>query len=133
MTWGQPPFYVHQMIHEHWRPRGHAVELAMPGVAPGSKFASGLVSAQSDDDGKSAVVRVVNAADSPLVLQIESTVLDLRRFTAATMHVLSADDLATANTPAEPEKVAPQQRAVDNAAAVTVPPHSFVLIELSAP
>jgi len=126
MTWGQPPLYVHQMIHEHWQPRAHTVNLEMAGVAS-AKTSKGIASAQSSDDGKSVVVRFVNVADAPLTLSLNTGgALDLSR-KAATMCVLSAD-IAAVNTPSQPENVVPKQVAVADPTKVLVPPHSFVLL-----
>eukprot|EP01047_Picozoa_sp_COSAG01_P044049 COSAG01_NODE_3954_length_5498_cov_5.490646_4_plen_135_part_00 len=127
MTWGQPPFWVHQMIHEHWQPRAHSVKLQMTGAS--EKTAKGIASVQSSEDGASLVVRFVNKADAPLTLNLKSDALDLSR-KVATMHVLEAD-ITAVNTPSQPENVAPKQQGAANPATVIVPPHSFLLLTLS--
>ena len=55
MTWGQPPFYAHQMIHQAWQPQAVAVTSDAPQLAIEPRF-----SAQTSADGKALVVRYVN-------------------------------------------------------------------------
>ena len=53
MTWGQPPYYVHAMVHDTWLP--WAVNITGP-VSNINQLASAATSA----DGTQLVVRLVN-------------------------------------------------------------------------
>eukprot|EP01046_Picozoa_sp_COSAG06_P003940 COSAG06_NODE_158_length_21760_cov_36.036979_8_plen_300_part_00 len=143
MTWGQPPFYSHQMIHQTWQPNAVAVttnatssfacpeRVQRPGGDDGP--CDGAMTAQVSNDGKALVVRFVNMGAAPVSLDLS---IKPRDATSARMRVLHSDDLRAANTPAQPLAVSPTTVEMatgtnfSSLSSVPVPAQAFVVIEV---
>jgi hypothetical protein len=86
----------------------------------------GLYSAQISEDGKTVVARV--AWDKPIALNVT---IDLGTGVSAPMEVtsMSYPDLAGANTPSQPQLIAPKRMKAGavSGKAVLVPPNSYTV------
>jgi alpha-L-arabinofuranosidase len=135
MTWGQPPFYSHQMIHQSWQP--NAVAVSTNATTTGTSFVcpetlrdqqngwwheSDAQRADGGSDGSpggscsGAVTAQVSDDGKTLVVRfvnmgVGPVVLDLqiapRTASAAELRVLHSDKLTAVNTPAQPRAVVP--------------------------
>jgi alpha-L-arabinofuranosidase len=126
MTWGQPPFYAHQMIHHAWQPQAVAVTSDAPQLAIEPRF-----SAQKSADGKMLVVRYVNnGAAQTLKIHVKGMAAEL----AATVKLrcYANDDLTAVNTPAEPAKVVPVVTTLPTSslARLAVRKQSFIIVKM---
>jgi hypothetical protein len=65
MTWGQPPFYVHQMVKDTWQPWAVSVTGSLPNI-------NQAVSAATSADGSELTVRLVNLGGA--VVRVGSSV-----------------------------------------------------------
>jgi hypothetical protein len=131
MTWLQPPGFVHKMITDAWLP--NALNVSISGGGNGYPAAS----AQLSNDGKSAVVQVVNPVWSVAGTNVT---IAFTGFTPATSGG-SAWTLASptgskedANTPFQPTFISPVQTPVQwpaGAASATfpIPAGSFTLFQ----
>ena len=121
--WGQPPFYLHKLVHDTWLPNACAVE-----VDGATNRVEGRASAQISDDGKRIVVRYVN--QSPVA---ETLTLNITGFVVASscqLWTYQSDDLTMANTPSEPQMLIPSVSAVPSSslANLTVKMRSIVTV-----
>lgn len=123
MTWAQPPFYVHQMIHDTWHPQTVNSSTLPPSDAT-------RLSAALSDDGQFLVLRYVNdGGPDDLVLQVSG----FRYQPQAQLWQLHSDDPNADNTPASPTRVAPRSATVDLSAGVLqVPALSYTVLLLKA-
>jgi hypothetical protein len=118
MTFLQPAGYVHQMIDQTWQPSALKVD-----VPPGNWGAqmqnsnASVISAQRSADGKTLVLRFVNAVLSSdtaiappttLTVHLKGSMAALD-FSSATMWTLSSLDSLAANTPGHPMLIAPEK------------------------
>ena len=153
MTWGQPPFYSHQMISQYWQANAvHITSNANSSLAcperlnrkqlkrwqPGYGVdgCPGAFSAQASDDGKTLIVRFVNMGAGPVTLDLSVKNKDGAVPASAKMHLLHSAHMTAVNTPAEPLHVSPTTLNMapgtnfSSLAAVPVPPQSFTIIEV---
>ncbi len=122
--WGQPSYYVTQMIARHYLPLCVRADAKSPGAALD-------VTAKRDEAGKVLQLQVVN-----LDRQAVTTAITLEGFTPAgpTARVLElAGKLEDDNTPGQPEHVAPKARewrhqAREGRLEYTFPPYSFTIL-----
>ena len=124
MTFGQPPFYVHQMVAQTWLP------LAAPVTVDCKQAGKQLsVSAQQSNDtaanNKTVVVRFVNHQPTAVDIEITATGAPgpvLQRITTLT----SPTGAAAVNTPQQPFLVTPRALPVpaQGGSALTLPPES---------
>jgi alpha-L-arabinofuranosidase len=137
LTWGQPPYYTHQMASEAMRAAPTAVSVSM--AITGASFSNttdlrGIVSAQIADDNTKTTVRFVNVLPETIFVDLTITGLQTGPSTkvgavfSATMTVLHSARLSDANTPAAPLAVSPRQIALSDLQKVQVPAHSFAII-----
>ena len=118
MTFLQPAGYVHQIIDQTWQPSALKVD-----VPPGNWGAqmqnsnASVISAQRSADGKTLVLRFVNAVLSSdtaiappttLTVHLKGSMAALN-FSSATMWTLSSLDSLAANTPGQPTLIAPEK------------------------
>eukprot|EP00048_Salpingoeca_helianthica_P022073 m.16259 g.16259 ORF g.16259 m.16259 type:complete len:806 (-) comp6848_c0_seq2:62-2479(-) len=119
MTWGQPPFYVHEMISSTWQP--FAINFS---VTPQSNTVS--VSAAVSGDGKSLVVRYVNyGGPDSVTLRVVGMAVD------PTVKVLQiqSDNLRAENTAAAPTFIETQQSTFTlGAGPLLLPAQSFTVL-----
>jgi hypothetical protein len=99
-VWLQPPGYVTRMISKRYQPIRLPVE-----VAGGPKL---HVSAARSEDGKSLVLRVVNANDKAVPCQLAITGFKAANPTATVEELAGAPDLV--NTVKEPRRIVPVSR-----------------------
>ena len=132
MTWGQPPFYVHQMIKNSLQPNAVAWSMSSSDAYNASNL-NGIISSQVSDDGTNATIRFVNPRIVPVILNL--SMVGRRGCTSfassASLTVLHSANLFDANTPAEPTKVSPVTRAISDLRSIQVPPGSFAIITTS--
>ena len=105
MTWGQPPFYVHQLIHDTWLSNGLAIE-----VDGSSSRVEGRASAQISDDGARLVVRWVNQGPQSQTLRI--AIRGVALAPTCVLWTYQHDELAAANTPARPRALTPSSKTI---------------------
>ena len=112
MTWLQPPGHVHAMIAATRQPEAIAVNVSSRAAADHAALLS--VSAQSNADKSTLVVRLVNPLASPIGPKGASELrlsIQLARSSACTRcsaQVLRSDNLKAANPSWEPDAVSPQ-------------------------
>lgn len=123
MTWLQPPGYVHSMISETWQPVVRNVTLE---GECGTLAAVGGMSAQSSDDGDSTVLRLVNAEARPLEVTLAFDYGDTA--TVASWRHISWKDLASANTPSQPRRIAPSEERRLHGSQLVLPGNSFAVV-----
>lgn len=122
-VWGQPPYYVTQMISRNYMPL--CVEAACEDPADALD-----VTAKKSEDGAVLTLQVVNMIDRPIPAAIRINGFAPSKSSAKLMQLTGGlDDV---NTPENPEKIVPQQsewtqHINDRAAAYVFPPYSFTL------
>jgi len=143
MTWLQPPGHVHAMFASSPAPTllDSALEPAhAPATAEGTPRGATAAASPSGAsplravsmltaDAASLVVYVVNPSNASQTLSVQVSGGALDSSAPVRLSVLSSDDLAGFNTPAQPEKIAPVAAiAAASASGVTIPlpAYSFV-------
>eukprot|EP01052_Picozoa_sp_SAG31_P022677 SAG31_NODE_1816_length_7206_cov_3.636133_2_plen_157_part_00 len=121
--WGQPPFYLHKLVHDTWLPNACAVE-----VDGAANRVEGRASAQISDSRKRIVVRYVNQSPTAETLTLEITGFALA--SSCQLWTYQSDDLAMANTPSEPQALIPSVSTVPSSSLsnLTVKMRSIVTI-----
>jgi alpha-L-arabinofuranosidase len=125
-VWGQPSYYVTQMIARHHLPRCVRADVDSPGNALD-------VTAKVSTDGKVLQLQVVNLDARPV-----KTWVDLGGFTPArpAVRVIElAGRLEDENTPEQPRRIVPRRRDVPlgltgGRLEHTFPPYSFTILRL---
>ena len=125
-VWGQPSYYVTQMISRHYLPKCVSAEVKSPGDALN-------VTAKISEDGKVLQLQVVNLDSRPL-----KTELDVGGFKAVnrTMSVIDlAGRLDDENTADEPRHIVPRERRLavgerNGRLEYMFPAYSFTIIRL---
>jgi hypothetical protein len=125
-VWGQPSYYITQMVARHYLPRCVRADVESPGKSLD-------VTAKSSADGKVLQLQVVNVDGKPVRARV-----DLGGFapTRPAMRVTElAGRLADENTAAEPRRVVSRQRDVphglrDGRLEYTFPAYSFTILRL---
>ncbi len=123
-VWGQPPYYVTQMVSRNWLPNCVKAEVQCPGDSLD-------VTAKTSGDGKSLSLQVVNLAGRPVATRIA-----LDGFVAASPSATSielAGQLDDVNTPENPERIKPRRSTWRHGLSggstdYTFPPHSFTIL-----
>ena len=116
-VWGMPPFHAQKMASSHHQ--GNLVE---------TKVEGGLdVTATVSDDGKCTVIHMVNLADHEVPVS-----LDVKRFEkpSSIKEISLSGNLKDVNSPAEPLKISPVERKLDNLGSIFVKPYSYTLVEV---
>lgn len=116
-VWGMPPFHAQKMASSHHQ--GNLVETTVEG---------GLdVTATVSDDGKCTVIHMVNLADHEVPVS-----LDVKGFDkpSSIKEISLSGNLKDVNSPAEPLKISPVERKLDNLGSIFVKPYSYTLIEV---
>ena len=125
-VWGQPPYYVTQMLSRNYQP------LCVKSFAASHNDALDVTACLSED-GKTLSIRVVNMDSRPI-----KTDLRIDGF-KTTQNVASVEviqgELSDKNTPEEPTKIVPTRSQFkyepnDGELNYTFPPHSFTIITL---
>lgn len=114
-VWGMPPFYAQQMAS-----RNHLPLLVK------SETTGGLdVTATRSEDGKTLVLHVVNAGDTPITspLQLQG----FKTVNTAQVEQLAAP-LNSVNTPEKPEQVKTERNVWNVAPTYTFAPHSYTIL-----
>jgi hypothetical protein len=124
-VWGQPPYYVTQMVSRNYLPKCVRAEAKSPGDALD-------VTAVSSDDGKLLQLQVVNLDGKPMSAQLELKDFVPSRPTAevSTLQSRSIDDR---NTPENPRAIVPKQNEwrhhiKDGKASYVFPPYSYTIV-----
>jgi hypothetical protein len=121
-VWGQPSYYVTQMLSRAYLPRCVRADVKSPDNALD-------VTAKTSADGKVLQLQVVNLEGRPV-----KTRLDLGAFRPSRpgLHVTElAGRLADENTSDAPRRVVPRERALRHGRpAYTFPPYSFTILRL---
>ena len=116
-VWGMPPFHAQQMASSH--PQDNLVESKVDGSLD--------VTATVSDDGSCVVLHIVNLADKGIPVSL--SIKGFEKPSAITEISLSGG-LKDVNSPAEPRKIAPVERKVDNLDKVFAKPYSYTLVEV---
>ena len=124
-VWGQPPYYVTQMISQNYLPKA---------VKSGCKSTGNAldVTAKRSEDGKQLNIQVLNIAAMPIESAIE-----LNGFTPTkpiVQVIQLKGELDDVNSPKEPEKISPWSREryyeiIDGKICYTFPPYSFTILK----
>ena len=116
-VWGMPPFHAQKMASSHHQ--GNLVETKVEGALD--------VTATVSDDGKCTVIHMVNLADHEVPVS-----LDVKGFEkpSSIKEVSLSGNLKDVNSPAEPLKISPVERKLDNLGSIFVKPYSYTLIEV---
>lgn len=126
MVWGQPPYYVTQLLSRSYLPNVVESECHSPGNALD-------VTSKASADGRTLQLQVVNVEGRPVSARIT---LDGFRPTEPSAHVEElAGPLAGVNTAEKPTAIVPTVREIphgfrDGALDYTFPPYSFTLLRL---
>ena len=127
-VWGQPPYYVTQMISRNYLPLRIAADVDSPDNALD-------VTAKKSDDGKILQLQVVNVESKPM-----RTLISIEGFspTEAVAQVieLSAGELDDINTPEAPERIVPgnsewAHEITQGKATYTFPPDCFTILRFA--
>ena len=116
-VWGMPPFHAQQMASSHHQ--DNLVESKVDGSLD--------VTATVSDDGSCVVLHIVNLADKGIPVSL--SIKGFEKPSAITEISLSGG-LKDVNSPAEPRKIAPVERKVDNLDKVFAKPYSYTLVEV---
>jgi alpha-L-arabinofuranosidase len=123
-VWGQPPYYVTQMVSRNYLPRCVKADIEDPAGALD-------VTAKTSEDGRVLQVQVVNFRDGPAAARL---VLD--GFAPTRPHaraIVLAGQLNDVNTPQEPERIVSKEstwrhRFEDGGATYTLAAYSFTIL-----
>lgn len=123
-VWGQPPYYVTQMLSQNYLPQRVEAAVESPGGALD-------VTAKRSEDGKTLQLQVVNLDGAPVPAHIVLDGFVPARPTARVLELTG--QLDDVNTPEEPNRIVPRSRAWRHGmqggeAAYTFPPHSFTVM-----
>jgi len=123
-VWGQPPYYVTQMLSRHYLPNALRADVEC-------QDKSLDVTATASDDAKTVQLQVVNLEGRPLKTAIR--LKDFRPLKAEAELVELSGQLQDINTPEQPCRIVPtttRWRHAFAAGAVshTFPPHSFTIL-----
>jgi hypothetical protein len=123
-VWGQPPYYVTQMLAKRYLPRVVFAEAASPGRALD-------VTAKADEKGTVLQLQVVNVDDKPIAATLRLG--SFRPKSAIAKVAELSGPLDAVNTAADPRKVVPTEREwrhdlKDGATNYTFPPRSFTIL-----
>ena len=123
-VWGQPPYYVTQMISRNYLPLCVACDFDSPA---GSLDAT----AKRSQDGRAIQLQVVNVEDRPIPASIVVEGFSPR--SAAARVVELSGRLEAIHRPDDPNRVIPRSRDWDHRmrdgrATYTFPPHSFTIL-----
>jgi alpha-L-arabinofuranosidase len=126
LVWGQPSYYVTQMVSRHYLPQCVRAEVSSPGDALD-------VTATASDNGKILQLQVVNVEGRPVKTAVVLEGFMPARPSAQVTELSGAlDDV---NTPENPRRITPKARewihqAKGGRLEYTFPPYSFTLIRL---
>lgn len=130
-VWGQPPYYVTQMIAENYQPLCLKTDVNSP------EDALDAVALKSED-GRILTLQVVNLEDRPVRTRIEIDGFEHQRPQVKATRL--SGELDAVNTPEHPRRIVPQ--VVDHGFAAdgkeegvfhtTLPAHSFTILRLDA-
>jgi alpha-L-arabinofuranosidase len=123
-VWGQPPYYVTQMIARNYLPQCVRADVKSPGNALD-------VTAKTDKAGKRLQLQIVNLESKPV-----SSTIWIEGFSPphARAHILElAGRLDDVNTPEKPQRITPRTRSWQHEFKAgrlryTFPPYSFTLL-----
>ncbi|HPO12895.1 MAG TPA: alpha-L-arabinofuranosidase C-terminal domain-containing protein [Candidatus Hydrogenedentes bacterium] len=124
-VWGQPPYYVTQMVSRHYQPK----QIRTSCESPDNTL---IVNAKRSEDGKILLLQAVNTCEQPLSASIilhdhslANTSLEITEYTAP---------LEALNTPEAPQSFLPKTRTLEppqkeNELIHTFPGYSFTLVQ----
>jgi hypothetical protein len=123
MVWGQPPYWVHRMLHEQWQDSvlKHDVNGVCGAVLP---------VANASQVGSQFKILYTNYGAEPSALKVHLPP-ELPRPTSVDAVVLAWPDTGAANTPSQPNKIVPQATSLPYdvaSSSVTVPALSFSVL-----
>lgn len=124
MVWGQPPYYVTQMLSENYLPQVVKTDIQSPGNVLN-------VTSKRSEDGKTLQLQVVNIADHAVTARINLGGYVPAASDASVVEI--SGSLADKNTPDDPGKVVPKKRewphkVSDGCTSYAFPPYSFTII-----
>ena len=125
-AWGQPAYYVAQMITRYYQPLCVKAEVQCPGDAMEGN-------AKRSEDGTTLVLQVVNSGEKPLATRIALNDFSPKKDVARITELCGK--LNDVNTPEEPERVKPvekqwEHRFQGGGIQYTFPPRSFTMMRL---
>jgi alpha-L-arabinofuranosidase len=119
-VWMQPPGYVCRMISRSYQP------IDIPASVEGD--ARLKVTAAKSEDGKTLVLRVVNAGDKPVATRIELKGFSLMKPTTVVEEI--AGPMDAVNTSADPKRIVPRTKEWSHEAGVyTFPAGSYTVMK----
>lgn len=116
-VWGMPPFHAQKMASSHHQ--NNLVECKVEG---------GLdVTATVSDDGNCVILHIVNLENRERPVQV-----DVKGFgkPSSIKEISLSGGLKDVNSPAEPLKISPVERKLDNLGSVFAKPYSYTLVEV---
>ena len=116
-VWGMPPFHAQKMASSHHQ--DNLVETKVEGALD--------VTATVSDDGKCTVIHMVNLADHEVPVSLAVKGFEKP---SSIKEVSLSGNLKDVNSPAEPLKISPVERKLDNLGSIFVKPYSYTLIEV---
>lgn len=122
-VWGQPPYYVTQMVAKNYLPQCVEVEVQSPADALDA-------TALASEHGQSLTIQVVNLEAQALRTQLRIDGLEIQGPRVRVTEL--SGKLDQTNTPKNPQQIAPQVRDWDPNSEYVFPPYSFTVIRLEA-
>ena len=116
-VWGMPPFHAQKMASSHHQ--DNLVETKVEGALD--------VTATVSDDGKCTVIHMVNLADHEVPVSLAVKGFEKP---SSIKEVSLSGNLKDVNSPAEPLKISPVERKLDNLGSIFVKPYSYTLVEV---